>query len=450
MERGIKLKKTKVLAILLVTFIFSAQKMFSLSIGDLDDKFSSLLHTIMPREIDSKEGETSFNSLLIPVYSRAEALGGSYTGISDDIGFIEYNPAASSVLTFTELGIFHNQWIGDSAIDEVAWTGRTNNLGYGFAGKCFYVPFTQYNTFGRAINSSYYTETVGAANISYNIARGYTFKGIAIGLTVKGGYRSMPSFIEDEENNVKNKGLSNSAFAVMADAGVLLRFNLAKIYSSREPNLRIGVSANNIGVAFTNLGSTIDVKEGLPSSVSAGVSYTFLKPFTLSGEFKLPFNMMNAHLGKWSAGLGLEYKLSSALSLLGGLQLKNDNPVMSIGAQAAVEGIQLNMSYSLDFASSLTPLNRISMSAKIQIGDRGRIALQNKVDDLYRQGILYYVECCRQTDTRSALEYLDLAIETLEEVIATDKSFDPAQKALDIMLVEKENLSKVQNEQMLE
>ncbi len=444
------MKNKKVFSSLLIILLFSLQNAFSLSLGGLDDKFSSILQTIMPRTIDDNEGETSFNSLLIPVYSRAEALGASYTGISDDIGFIEYNPAASSVLTFTELGIFHNQWIADSAIDEIAWTGRTNNLGYAFAGKCFYVPFTQYNTFGRSIASSYYTESFAAANISYNIAHGYTFKGIAIGLTLKGGYRGMPEFIEDEENNVKNSGFSNSAFAVMADAGVLLRFNLAKIYSSREPNLRIGVAVNNIGVSFTNLGKSIDTKEGLPSSVSTGVSYTFLKPFTLSGEFRLPFNIMNGHLGKWSAGLGLEYKLSSAFSFLGGLQLKNDNPVISIGAQAAVEGIQLNMSYSLDFASSLTPLNRISLSAKIQIGDRGRIALQNKVDDLYRQGILYYVECCKQTDTKSALEYLDLAIETLKEVLVTDSSFDPAQKALDIMLAEKENLSKVQMEQMLE
>lgn len=428
----------------------SVTESFSLSLGDLDENFSNFLKKIMPREIDQNEGETAFNSLLIPVYSRAEALGGSYTGISDDIGFIEYNPAASSVLTFTELGIFHNQWIGDSAIDEIAWTGRKNNLGYGFAGKCFYVPFTQYNTFGNSIASSYYSETFAEANISYNIAKGYTFKGIAIGLTVKGGYRSMPSFMEDEENNIKNSGFSNSAFAIMADAGILLRFNLAKIYASREPNLRIGVAVNNIGVSFTNLGKSIDLSEGLPSNVSAGVSYTFLKPFTVTGEFKLPFNMMSGHLGKWSAGLGVEYKMISAFSLLGGLQLKNENPVISIGAQASVEGIQLNMSYSLDFSSSLAPLNRISLSAKIQIGDRGRIALQNKVDDLYRQGILYYVECCKQTDTKSALEYLDLAIETLKEVLVTDSSFDPAQKALDIMLVEKENLSKVQMEQMLE
>lgn len=398
--------------------------------------------------ISDYEGETSFNSLLIPVYARAENLGSAYTSVSDDVGFIEFNPAASSILTFTELGIFHNQWIGDSAVDEIAWTARINNLGYAFAGKCFYVPFIQYDSLGRSVSHSYYSETFGMANISYNIAHSYTFKGIAIGATLKAGYRNMPSYVIDEEGT-KDSGFSNSAFAFMLDAGVLLRFNLAKFYSSREPNLRIGLTVNNIGVSLTNLENTPEM-EGLPSAVTAGVSYTFLKPMTLSAEFKLPFNFINGQLGKWSAGLGLQYKISSAFSILGGFKLKNENPVLSIGAQTAVEGIQLNMCYSLDFASSVTPLNRISISAKIQIGDRGRIALQNKVDDLYQQGLLYYVECCKQEDAKEALKYLELAISTLNKVIETDSSFDPAKQALSIMLVEKENLDKVQMEQMLE
>ena len=56
--------------------------------------------------VDSHEGETSFRSLLIPMGGRAESLGTAFTGLADDVNYIDYNPAASSILKTTEISLF--------------------------------------------------------------------------------------------------------------------------------------------------------------------------------------------------------------------------------------------------------------------------------------------------------------------------------------------------------
>lgn len=438
--------KKLTLSVLIFSLLFST-KAFSLSLYNAEDWLSGLFGDNM----DVSEGETTFRSLLIPCYAKAESLGEAFTGMSDDIGFLDYNPGASSVLNFTQFAFFHNQWIADSALDQICFTTRIGNLGLGGYAKCFYVPFTEYNAFGIEMASDYYSETTGCFNISYNFLPGYTFKGIAAGINLKGSYRSIPDFFNDETGTIeKRSGLAQSGFAFMADAGVLLRFNLAKFYSSREPNLRVGISAQNLGVAFTGLGDSIRLDDGLPTVFAAGLSYTFIKPITVTADFKMPFNLMKGKLLHWYSAAGIEFKFTDYFSLLGGFAFKGSNPRFSLGAQFEIERVQFNLNYSLDMTSSFTPLNRISLSAKLILGDRGRLNLQRKIDSLYQEGLVYYVKSCKETDGKKALEFLDLAIAAWEEILVLDPTFDPAKQGVGIIREEKLNLEKVQREQQLE
>ena len=73
------------------------------------------------------------------------------------------------------------------------------------------------------------------------------------------------------------------------------------------------------------------------------------------------------------------------------------------------------LNYTFDITSSLSPINRFSLSAKLNLGDRGRQDIQNKIDELYVTGLQLYAE----GNTKDA-------ISVWEEILTYNKNFDPA------------------------
>ncbi|MCI1208378.1 MAG: UPF0164 family protein [Treponema sp.] len=380
---------------------------------------NATLSDIFDEFVDSNEGTTSFRSLNIPSGGRAESLGTAYTGLSDDVSFFDYNPAASSLLDYTEVAVFHNTWIADSALETLAATIRQGNLGAGVQVKCFYVPFTEYNGFGERVAGNYYSETSTTLNLSYNFLAGYNFKGIAVGLNAKGIWRSIPDYTDnDTDAIIRGSGLEQSGAGLMGDAGIMMRFNFAKRYASRDPNVRIGVSLLNAGAAFTGFGSSngIQLDDPLPTKLAAGLSYKFIKPVTLSLEFRQPLDLRNiSESGIWSAGSGIVVQMTDFFSLLGGFLLKGGNPRFSLGSEFEWHKITMNINYTLDLTSSINPINHISLSAKFNLGDRGRQKKQKQVDTIYNQGLAYY-----------AGGDMEKAIATWNKALQIDKRFDPA------------------------
>ena len=369
---------------------------------------------------DPNEGSTSFRSLLVPFGGRTESLGNAYTGLCDDISYLRFNPAAGSIQKETQIALFHNSWIADSKLETLAFTTRLKNaphFSYGGYISCFYLPFTEYNFFGDRVSGSYYTETIAAINASYNLFAGYDFKGLAAGLTVKAGWRGMPDYSDNDTGAIiPGSGAAQSALSIMADAGIIMQFNFLKFYSSRDPNVRIGISAQNIGVSFTGFGSEIERDDPLPTTVSAGLSVKLIKPVTISADFVQPLNLFD--LGTYllpSFNTGLSIQFASFVSFLAGFSLKGANPRISTGFEFEVAKIRLNMNYTLDLTTSLAPLNRISLSAKILLGDKGRSITDAQVDEYYQLGLKYYADA----------KWED-AIRVWEEALKLNKRFDPA------------------------
>ncbi len=366
-------------------------------------------------------GTTGFRSLLIPIGGRAESLGGAYTGLSDDVSFIDYNPASSSTINETELSLFHNAWIADSAVETIVGTTRFGQFGTGGKISCFYVPFTEYNYFGDRVGSNYYSETTAVFNASYNFLSGYKFKGLAFGGNFKLSWRSMPDYADKNTGAIMSgSGLRQSGLAIMTDIGIMLRFNALKFYNSREPNIRIGLSLMNLGAAMTGFGKKVIVDDPLPSTVGIGFSYSPIRPLVFSFDFRQPVNIQNiTELHALTAGTGIEVKITHFFSALAGFQLKGGNPRVSLGGEFEVFKIRMNACYTLDLTSSLNPINRFSVSAKLSLGDNGRSAVRQRVDELYREGIAYF----------AARDY-DAAILSWQEALKIDKYFDPATEGI--------------------
>ena len=384
---------------------------------------TSALSNLFYSHVDSNEGTTTFRSLLIPFGGRTESLGCAYTGLCDDVSYLQFNPAAASLQKETQISLFHNQWIADSKMETIAFTTRDKNLGMGAYISCFYVPFTEYNIFGERSSGSYYTETTGGFNLSYNFLAGYNFKGISIGTTVKGGWRGMPDYTDNNTNSIiANSGLEQSGLALMADFGAMLQFNFLKFYSSREANLRLGLSIQNAGVSFTGFGSTSGVKldDALPTMIATGISFKLINPLLFTMDFKIPINLQNGNIYKPYEGFGVQIQFTSFLSWLAGFQFKGANPAFSSGFEFEFLKVRMNFNYTLDFTSSFNPLNRVSLSVKILMGDRGRGAIQTQIDNLYQQGLKLYSQGKWQE-----------AIEKWKEVLEIDKRYDPAKLGIE-------------------
>lgn len=404
---------------LLVTFlIFSFSALFNLnalSYSDIQNDLSDIFYWAT----DPNEGTTAFRSLLIPFGGRSESMGGAYTGLADDISYLQFNPSAASLQKETQLTVFHNNWISDSNLDVIAYTTRFGNLGIGGYLSSFYVPFTEYNLFGDRVASGYYSETFTGLNFSYNFLAGYNFKGLALGGTVKTGWRSIPDYTDNETNLIiNNSGMEQSALAILADIGLMMQFNFLKYYSSRDPNVRIGISAQNLGAALTGFASQkgLCVDDGLPTYFAAGFSVKPFKPLLISLDLKQPVNFfaLDNYIFPYF-GLGVSFQFTTFASVLGGFELKGGNPKFSAGFEFEIAKIRLNFNYSLDLTTSFTPVNKISLSAKLLLGDKGRSELSDKVDYYYQLGLEYFAN----------REY-EKAIEMWQEALKINKRFDPA------------------------
>ena len=437
-KKGFFTSKTTLLLFLLICAI--CQKGYTLSMTDA----SSTLGDLFSSFADPNEGTTSFRSLLLPFGGRTESLGNAYTGLCDDISYLRYNPAAGSIQKETQVALFHNSWIADSKLETLAFTTRFKNiphLSYGGYVSCFYMPFTEYDLFGDRVAGNYYTETVTAINASYNLLAGYDFKGLAAGITIKGAWRGMPDYTDNNTGAIiSGSGLSQSAFAIMADAGIMLQFNFLKFYSSRDPNVRIGISAQNLGVAFTGFGDELKQDDPLPTTVGAGISVKLIKPITVSVDFIQPLNLfdMGTYLIPY-INTGVSIQFASFVSLLAGFSLKGANPRISTGLEFEVAKIRLNMNYTLDLTTSLAPLNRISLSAKILLGDKGRSITDSQVDEYYKIGLKYYADA----------QWED-AILVWEEALKLNKRFDPAIQGIQSARYQIEMFQKIKESLMLD
>jgi hypothetical protein len=382
--------------------------MVLLAIGQLcwglGESFFGSWTSFMSSFADSNTGLRSFPTLLIPMGGMAEGMGTAYTAMSRDAGYIEYNPAASSILPSSELALYHHAWIADSNLEGVVYTRRFNDLGIGFSGKLLYVPFTAYNDYGAAVANNYISETVAAANVSYNFLSSYYFSGIAVGGTLKVAYRNIPDIASLSVYN-------QSALAVMADIGAQTSFNIPflKFYNSQSKNFSVGLVVKNLGI------STL-VDESLPQILTAGIAWTPLRPWTIACDFNYPFSLPGQPPAEvWNMAVGTTVAMTSFLSVQGGVLMKADNPRVSVGANLALGTLALDMNYNLDLSGTLNPLDKFSVQAKFNLGDQGRAAREQQAEALYLKGVEEFAKA----------NYAG-AIALWEEVLKLDPKYTPA------------------------
>jgi hypothetical protein len=361
--------------------------------------------------LESKNiGLTSFPLLNIPLGGAREAIGTAYTALSENSGYIDANPAASSLLTNTELSIFHNNLIADVSLESVVYTIKLNRLGLGAAGKFLHVPFTRYDSRGNQLASKTFSENIIILNVSYLLFPTFYFSGLAVGANIKIAYRSIPSDLYTSLPLVVSN--SQDGLGIMGDFGFQGQFNLLKFYSAREKNFFFGGVIQNIGPPVNG--------DPLPTQFTAGIAYKPLRFLLLSSDILVPINLVDIDASESigvAAGIGVQF--TNFLTLRSGLLLKGQNPRISAGFEIVLPWTTFYLNYVLDRTTKVGTIDRFSVQVALNLGDRGRSEIQSQVDSLYLEALQAFAE-----------SNYPLVIELCEQALELDPSFTPALRTL--------------------
>jgi len=411
--------KTAFLAVCLVFF-----PLFAVWASDFQNTYGTIADYLnLIYGIDKNAGLTAFPVLNIPIGGRSEGMAGAFSAVSDDVSFIEFNPAGSSMLHNSELAFFHNNWIADTKIEAVAYANRFGNLGFASSLKWLYTPFTEYNIYGERVSGGYYSEGVAVLNASYNFLSGYYFSGLSVGMNLKGAFRIMPDYTDNFDNIIIGSGMSQSAVMVMADIGVLTRFDFLKGFAAREKNTSAAIVIRNLGPPALG--------EPLPTAINAAISYKPVRPLTIALDFTLPVNLMDLSYSQMPyASLGISANITSFLSMRAGFMYKAGSSRFNIGSAVNLNGIAIDINYTLDMLTQLQPLNRISLGVRLDLGDGGRSFISRRVDELFLLGLEAY----------SRGNFYDARL-CWEEALRLNPIFEPAKESL-IMLDSREAITR--------
>jgi len=91
-----------------------------------------------------------------------------------------------------------------------------------------------------------------------------------------------------------------------------------------------------------------------------------------------------------------------------------------VGAAIDFSPLTLDINYTLDLTTQFSPLNRMSIEARFDMGDMGRTAKATRAEELYLQGLDAY-----------AAGDLELAITYWNESLRLNPFFDPARENRD-------------------
>ncbi len=424
------MKKVLLISLLLLSLI----NLYSEEAEELYAKMFNMF--INKEESDDYSGLNSFLTLYIPPGGKYEGMGTAFTGMPNNIGFFNANPSVSSRLNLSEVSFFHNQFIEDVDMETIAFTGRYNDMGFGFQGKWMHIGFTAFNQWAETESKGHYSEFVLKNNLSWNILRGFDFSGISIGFNINLAYRSVPDVYS--RIDVQNQ----SSFAAMIDFGILSEFNFLKFYTSRARNLSIGFSIMNFGQEF------IDGPDPLPTLASIGLAYSPIEALKISYDLSYQFNIHQNPTfinGKYNQvnysfyqgegfhnSVGFSMQVLEIASLHGGFLIKPDSPRITLGTEISFrknpgEIINQEQDYkdskneyilAINYSLDLIPedfLHRYSIELKLNLGDYQRLEKREQVQSLYVKGLQLYAD-----------DKITEAIELWDACLKIDDKFDPA------------------------
>ena len=260
-----------------------------------------------------------------PISARALAIGDAFTGLTDDISAILYNPAGLAQLTSSEVSGMYSR-------DEIT------NISYGFFG--FSAHFSDKCNLGLSGNAR--DDSTGGQNYAYTLSYALKLKEKAqVGVTTFGlNIRYMESKpLEGTEQD--------RIYSYVGDLGLL-----SVLYLAERP-FGIGLCIQNFGGAIMR-GDGVREEELLPLVGRFGLAYTFADkntPVSICTDVTYVENDENP---KYSAGM--EWWITQGFSLRLGYKVNYDVDSLTAGFGLKYGSVRFDSAFvELDDRVGYTP-----------------------------------------------------------------------------------------------
>ena len=277
-------------------------------------------------------GTSAAQFLKLEPGARAAAMGGAFTGISDDSTAVYWNPAGLNQLAGGSVALMHAAWFEEISYDWFSFAEPISNAGVIGVG----VQYLSYGSIQRLDDTGLETGSFSPADTAVTISYANAVFGMPVGASIK--------YISST--------IVNTATAYAADLGLL--------YGFLGDKLMIGAAVQNIGSSM----QYIDEASPLPMNIRAGVAYHIVENWCAALDFSAPID------NNPSFGAGTEYvlRVNPALSLAGraGYNTRNTETggVNGITAGLGVEYMNFNVDYAFVPYGNLGDTNRISVNIK--------------------------------------------------------------------------------------
>jgi hypothetical protein len=287
------------------------------------------------------QGTTAANFLTLDTSPRAIAMGDAYTGLSDDVSGIEYNPAGTAYMTEKEISLMYASWFEDISYDYAALAWPIKNVGT-IGADFFYLnagTFQQwaFDTNGNPVQTGNFSAYDMYGTLSYSRQ---IVDFLALGMSIKFLQESISSY---------------SASSVAATLGAY--------YKTPVDGLNLGFDVANLGPS-----EGFQTASSLPIRTKIGLGYTPTDYAKISMDYIQPIEAP----GIWA--LGGEYGYRKTLYIRVGYQYQgaidyNDTedgygPAAASGLNFGF-GLKLFKHYDADYA--YTPYGFLGSSQRISL-----------------------------------------------------------------------------------
>jgi len=236
--------------------------------------------------VNSKAGTYAYSFLKIPVGAKAPAMGGAYTGLSDDESALYYNPAGITQIAGSAVSASYNNYLTDiqgGFLSYITSWGDRGKIGFAFN-------YLNFGDISKTDSTGSVIGDFGGGDLSVSITaamrwpsesddtydepeefvNGYYgrkyWSGLSVGLTAKFVYESIDDYSSD---------------ALAVDMGM--------VYGLKDNRTRMGVSLSNLGFQMKSMSS--GHKDSMPAVLRAGFGHQLkAAPFVMSADVVKPFD----------------------------------------------------------------------------------------------------------------------------------------------------------------
>jgi long-subunit fatty acid transport protein len=291
----------------------------------------------------TKVGTTAAPFLGIGMGARANAMGGAFTAVADDIHALYWNPAGIAQSSRIQSGFTHTNWLIETQIN---WAGLT-------------IPAGSVGTFGIAVSVLDYG-TMEVTKMNAQDGTGQTFSAQDLSAQITWAKMLTDRFSVGLSMKLINQSIyTASANGFALDVGFLFNTGLLK------NGIKIGASVSNFGTSMRLDGQiltqnfSLNPNENgtpqnlpvryvtdefnLPLTYRIGVSYDWLR--SPEGRFTLALDAVNPNDNTQTVNVGAEYEWKNIIFIRAGyMAIFENNPEKSwtIGG---------GLRYSLGFAT---------------------------------------------------------------------------------------------------